>query len=206
MDGIEKSCADNVPPESHLATEHHLRSSKRVTRTRPSYAWDLNPDLEPDATVYGIYLRYLTCGMCTFREFKNLGIDAYHLRLFYRMVIFIIRHEMSKDTTLAIKNGLYDEWYDWCENLCWEATRNWTSSRRKGTPGTPENRPLHEQPDESRRRIWKGPTDVPGDARKKYNPNGADLVSEVAKRRCSAWSSSPRQSGVWDCSGWSRSI
>ena len=146
-----------------------LRSKNVVSRTRPSYAWDLNPDLDPDATVYAIYLRYRTCGMCSFREFKKLGIDTYHLRLFYRMVIFMVRHQMSKDTTLVIKSGICDELYDHCENMCWEATRGWTSKRRKETPGTLENRPLHQQSDESRRRILKGPAIVPGDARKEYN-------------------------------------
>ena len=51
MRGGEKSCIDNVPSERHVCTERPMVSQDRVCRTRKSFAWDLNPWLDPDATV-----------------------------------------------------------------------------------------------------------------------------------------------------------
>ena len=98
-----------------------------------------------------------------------MGIEGYYLRLLFRIMILLARHEMSKDTNVAIKSDAYNEFYDWCEWLCKKATKTWKSSKRAETPGTPENRPLHEQKNPKWKRLWRGPADVPGDYRTEWN-------------------------------------
>ena len=89
MSGNEASCVDNVPSEEYLASEHQPRkSTNMVSRTRQSYTWDMNPELDPDATVYVIYLRYMACGMCSYREFRDLGVDIYYLRFLFHVANF----------------------------------------------------------------------------------------------------------------------
>ena len=74
MKGGEKSCVDNIPSERHVCTERSMASRGLVMSTRKSFAWDLNSQLDNAATVRNIYQRYRACVMCSYREWKSMGI------------------------------------------------------------------------------------------------------------------------------------
>lgn len=168
MSRNEKSCVDNVLAERYGASESWTKDGCQVSRYRQSWCSDLNPKLDPHATAYTVYLRYHQIGMCSWSEFKKLKLSNYQIRLFYRMPNFLIRHVLSQDTTVELKNGAYNEWYDLCARMGDEATRWWAPRKQRATPGTSKCMPPQENALPERRGDWRGIRHSQ-DARAEYN-------------------------------------
>lgn len=56
-EGNERSCLNNDPPEHLGCDQREYDDPSYVTRSPHSYTWNQNPDLDPDSSVYDLYLK-----------------------------------------------------------------------------------------------------------------------------------------------------